>query len=61
MIAEEKLMTKYQASPMYMVGLEGVWGSPIFMVVLLILNFIPCHSDDLCPFGYLENTKFAFQ
>lgn len=44
-ITEEKLFTKYRASPMKMIGLEGAWGTPIFAVILVILNFIPCKSE----------------
>ena len=60
-IVEEKLLGDYYLDPLKVVGWEGVWGVLMHVVLLPIFQFIPCHIDDLCPYGVLEDTNRAFQ
>jgi drug/metabolite transporter (DMT)-like permease len=58
-ISEEKLLGDYYLHPLKVVGWEGFWGSFIFMFLLMIFQFIPCHIDSICPHGTLEDTPQA--
>ena len=72
LIIEEKLLKTYEISPLKAVGLEGMWGSMIYIVFLFIFNFIDCknwsdtlkqgmcikESEDNIKF---ENVSFAFK
>jgi drug/metabolite transporter (DMT)-like permease len=60
MIAEEKLFRVYYIHPLQMIGWEGVWGILIYSVILTILQFVPCHNNDICPYGTVEDTIQAF-
>lgn len=71
-IVEEKLLKKYSAHPLRVVGMEGFWGASVYVILLVIFQFISCSnwSDDLrnglCmpndKGGYhLEDTIFAFR
>ena len=59
-IVEEKLLGDYYLHPLKVVGWEGFWGWVIYIILLLILQFIPCSSKDICPYGTLEDTPEAF-
>lgn len=60
MISEEKLLGNYYLHPMKVVGWEGFWGCFIYIILLFIMQFIPCNMADLCPYGTLEDTPQAF-
>jgi drug/metabolite transporter (DMT)-like permease len=59
-ISEEKLLGNYYLHPLKVVGWEGFWGSFIYMFLLIMMQFIPCHIKDICPYGTVENTPQAF-
>lgn len=59
MVSEEKLFRVFYIHPLQMVGWEGVWGLIIYSVILVILQFIPCHSSEICPYGTVEDTMQA--
>ena len=47
-----------------MVGGEGIWGILLFIVIMPLLNFIPCNWDEGCVEhngkGYMERTDEFF-
>jgi len=61
MITEEKLFHNYYLHPLRVVGWEGLWGTLIYIILLLILQFIPCQNDDICPHGTVEDTPQAIR
>ncbi len=57
-----------------MVGFEGMWGSIVYIVVLIIFQFIKCNDfnknlkENICAYRdnydgniYLEDTNFALK
>uniref|UniRef100_A0A7S3N6J9 Solute carrier family 35 member F6 n=1 Tax=Euplotes harpa TaxID=151035 RepID=A0A7S3N6J9_9SPIT len=60
MITEEKLLGNYYLHPLKVVGWEGFWGCFIYIILLFIMQFIPCHNDGVCPYGKVEDTPQAF-
>jgi len=74
-VIEEKIMTTYKCHPLQVVGWEGVWGSLIYAILLVIFQFIPCTAPpvDGTNLSYficspndkgewlLEDTSFAFR
>jgi len=61
MITEEKLFHNYYLHPLRVVGWEGLWGVLIYTILLVILQFIPCHIDKVCPHGTIEDTPQAIR
>ena len=66
-IVEEKLLSSYYLDPFKIVGTEGMWGVLYYLVALPIMQLIKCGGVDdtsafgqLCNFGYLENSSYAF-
>lgn len=59
-IAEEKLFKIYYFEPIEMVGWEGFWGTCVYTVLLVIFQFIPCHTDKICRYGTVEDSIHAF-
>jgi drug/metabolite transporter (DMT)-like permease len=57
-IVEEKLLGDYYLSPMKAVGWEGITGTILFLIILPILQFIPCDGG-ICNHGRVENTHQA--
>lgn len=45
-ISEEKLMKVYNCHPLKLVGFEGMWGSLIYAILMIIFKFTPCPFDD---------------
>ena len=41
-ILEENFMKKYDCPPLKAVGWEGIWGSILYIIVLIIFQFIKC-------------------
>jgi drug/metabolite transporter (DMT)-like permease len=73
-IVEEKFMKSYKCAPLKAVGWEGIWGASLYLIVLIIFQFIPCDatlpisqftktvcSQDDQDNWKLENTVFAFR
>ena len=40
LVTEEKLAKKYQLDPLYLVGMEGVWGCAFMAVILPTLQHL---------------------
>lgn len=62
MVSEEKLFMRFSAHPLQVVGIEGATGLSIYLVLLIILYFIPCTpnpSTGFCPHGRFEDTPRA--
>ena len=60
-VVEEKLLGSYYLDPLKVVGLEGFWGLIMWAILLPIFQQIPCHNEDLCPYGVLEDTSRAIK
>jgi drug/metabolite transporter (DMT)-like permease len=70
-IVEEKFMKGYHCHPLKAVGWEGIWGSGLYLILLIIFQFIPCEpetsfSKNVCSVNekeewLLEDTLFAFR
>jgi drug/metabolite transporter (DMT)-like permease len=56
LVYEEYLMDKLNIEPIVAVGVEGAVGLTVSLLVLAVLNFIPCSSSDFCNGGMVENT-----
>ncbi|CAI2371466.1 unnamed protein product [Moneuplotes crassus] len=54
MVVEEKLLADYMLHPLKIVGLEGLWGLAIYIMLLIIFQFIECGNKDICPNGRLR-------
>jgi drug/metabolite transporter (DMT)-like permease len=73
-IVEEKFMKNYKCHPLKAVGWEGIWGASLYLILLIIFQFIPCDATlpispitkTICSHDdndewKLENTVFAFR
>lgn len=61
-ILEEKFMGEDEVlDPILVVAYEGVAGVIIWLIVLPILQFIPCTSEALCTNGVVEDSLGAFR
>lgn len=61
-IFEEKFLSDFEdVDPLILVGWEGVWGSTIIIVLLLMFQFIPCSNEQLCTNGVIEDSIGAFK
>lgn len=60
-VIEEKFLSDSQIHPLQVVGLEGVSGLCYYIVVLPVLNLIPCNDEDFCNGGYVEDSLEAFK
>ena len=63
-IFEEKFLSDYaDVHPLIVVGWEGIWGTIILVLMLLIMQFIPCNSESLCSVrpsgGVIEDSYSA--
>ncbi len=58
MVYEQYVLEKYNVAPMLAVGWQGVFGTGLCTVVVVILNFIHDSSDQ--PDHRVENTVDAF-
>ncbi|CAI2371278.1 unnamed protein product [Moneuplotes crassus] len=59
-VVEEKLLSSYYLSPFKAAGWEGITGTILWCVLLIIFQFIPCEAQ-ICNNGRLENTSVAFE
>jgi drug/metabolite transporter (DMT)-like permease len=56
-IFEEKFLSDYDdLHPLMVVGWEGVWGSIIVTIMLIVFQFIPCSSTTLCSGNVIEDS-----
>ena len=46
--------------PIYMTGMQGLWGFLMWLVILPIFQVIKCDNKTLCPYGSIENSTLAF-
>jgi drug/metabolite transporter (DMT)-like permease len=46
-ISEEMIMNKYKAHPLKLVGWEGIWGLSVYVVLVIIFQYIPCGDTEL--------------
>lgn len=60
-VVEEKFLGDYYLSPMKVVGWEGIWGLILFLILLPILQFIPCHLEFCSHTGVVEDSWFALR
>jgi hypothetical protein len=59
---EEKFLGKQRTlHPVQVVGYEGCSASILWIVVLIMLYFVPCDSPVFCPDGKLENSLAALE
>lgn len=53
LVFEQKLFMKYHLDPLEVVGYEGLFGLCGFVILLPILNFVPCSFEvEACVFSY---------
>ena len=45
-ISEEKLLKTYKCHPLKLVGFEGMWGTIIYSILMIIFKFSPCPFED---------------
>lgn len=45
--------------PLIVVGYEGLWGSMIMAVILIVFQFTPCNSNLMCSNGFVDNSYYA--
>ena len=61
-ITEEKLFDGYYLDPLFVVGMEGFFGSIYFAILLPIFQHIECQRDGICSdSGFVENSLLAFR
>jgi drug/metabolite transporter (DMT)-like permease len=59
-VVEEKIVNKYDVHPLQMVGWEGIWGSLLYIIVLVIFYFIKCEPGNKLCFNYkIDGVKIA--
>ena len=51
---EEKIMKSHNLDPFYVIGMEGVFGTLMGVIIIVIFNFITCEGQ-LCPHGFLAS------
>ncbi|CAK9296163.1 unnamed protein product [Gordionus sp. m RMFG-2023] len=59
---EERVITKYNISPLQAVGWEGVFGFLMLSVIIFIMNFVPLSyfSSSTNPYIMVEDVRDAF-
>ena len=61
MITEEKTFRRLLSSSIKSCWMGRILGLlHIYIILLLIMQFIPCNNDDICPYGKVEDTPQAF-
>ena len=71
-VVEEALLNKYATHPLKVVGYEGLWGTLVYIVTLIIMQHVRCDDfsqkikEDLCSPNNLgeyrlEDTVFALR
>ena len=57
-VVEEYFLSGYKIEPLKICGLEGMWGLLFSMAALPFLQLIKCTDNQLCRFGYAENSAY---
>ena len=71
-IVQKKFVKKYIIHPSQLVGFEGLWGSCIYLILLIVFQNISCDDwvdkfkKGICftndeDISYIENSKFALE
>lgn len=60
-VIEEKFLSDSKMHPLQVVGIEGLSGLCYYIVILPVLNWIPCDDEDFCSDGYVEDSVEAFR
>jgi hypothetical protein len=71
-IIQEKFIKKYIIHPSQLVGFEGLWGSCMYLILLIVFQNISCNdweyslADSVCSENYkeekyIEDTRFALE
>lgn len=50
-----------ELDPCLLIGWEGTWCVLLWLIILPILNFIPCGNEQICAKGYIENLPLVYQ
>lgn len=58
-VIEQVLLKELRVGPLEAVGLEGIFGLGMYLALLPVLNLIPCHNENLCNQGFVENSVEA--
>lgn len=62
MVSEEKVLSKFHAHPLQLVGMEGATGLTFYIFALVIMYYIPCTynaAQSICPYGRWEDVPSA--
>jgi drug/metabolite transporter (DMT)-like permease len=62
MVSEEKVLNKFHAHPLQLVGVEGATGLTFYTFTLIAMYFIPCTHNPkqgICPYGIWEDVPAA--
>ena len=69
-VLQEKFIKNYDIHPCQLVGFEGLWGIIMFIIILIIFQFIPCKEKEIRQFicikkseneYYVEDSIFALK
>ena len=60
-VVEQLFLESIVVHPLEAVGIEGISGLCLTLIVLPILNLIPCDNGDLCNGGYVEDSVEALR
>lgn len=60
-VTEQLFLEDINVHPLQAVGIEGLTGFCYYIIVLPVLNVIPCDSSDLCNGGVVENSVEALR
>ena len=60
-VSEQLFLEDIVVHPLQAVGIEGFSGFGYYLIVLPIMNVIPCNNPDMCSYGYIENSVEAFR
>jgi hypothetical protein len=61
-IIEEKFMRNHKnLDPIMIVGAEGSFATAIWIVALVLFQFIPCSSQSYCTNGHVEDSFGAIE
>jgi drug/metabolite transporter (DMT)-like permease len=58
-IIEEKLLCYVIIHPMEVVGIEGLVGSLVYILLLIMFQYVPCEIPEICTNGRVEDTMQA--
>jgi hypothetical protein len=61
-VIEEKILEDYKSlDPLLLAGIQGVLSFSLCLIILPLMQLIPCSDPVLCPGGLLENSLGAFK